>query len=308
MLKKHAMAVFPQQIRLFCCLGATESPVAAFTMKWNLKGLLMLIRYGYDITLSCAQQTPMITMMSVRDELLDQLRVQSGVKTEPEVPLRVYRDHFGNTCRRFLAPAGETRLRSDCTIEVDGSTELVENWLGVTSIGDLPDDVLMYLLGSRYCETDRLSQFAWDRFGSMQPGYAQVQAICDYVHNHIRFDYQNARATRTAYEGWQEQTGVCRDFAHLAITLCRCLNIPTRYVNGYIGDIGVPVNGPMDFAAWMEVYLEGGWHTFDPRNNMPRIGRLVVAYGRDAADVPLIHSFGPHLLKKFHIWTDEVVN
>jgi transglutaminase-like putative cysteine protease len=268
----------------------------------------MLIRYGYDITLSCAQQTPMITMMSVRDEFLDQLRIQSAVSTEPEVSLRVYRDQFGNTCRRFLAPAGEIRLHSDCTIEVDGLTEPVETWLGVTSIGDLPDEVLIYLLGSRYCETDRLSQFAWDNFGYLQPGYAQVQAICDYVHNHIRFNYQNARATRTAYEAWQEQTGVCRDFAHLAITLCRCLNIPTRYVNGYIGDIGVPVNGPMDFAAWMEVYLEGGWHTFDPRNNMPRIGRLVVAYGRDAADVPLIHSFGPHFLNKFHIWTDEVVN
>lgn len=268
----------------------------------------MLIRYGYDITLSCAQQTPMITMMSVRDELMDQIRSQSGLSTEPEVALSVYRDQFGNTCRRFLAPAGEIRLKSDCVIEVDGSAEPVESWLGVTSIGDLPDEVLIYLLGSRYCETDRLSQFAWDNFGYLQPGYAQVQAICDYVHNHIRFNYQNARATRTAFEGWQEQAGVCRDYAHLAITLCRCLNIPTRYVNGYIGDIGVPVNGPMDFAAWMEVYLEGGWHTFDPRNNMPRIGRLVVAYGRDAADVPLIHSFGPHLLNKFHIWTDEVVN
>ncbi len=267
----------------------------------------MLIRYGYDITLSCAQPTPMITMMSVRDELRDAIRSQSGLRTQPEVGLSAYRDLWGNTCRRFVAPAGEIRLFSDGTIEVPRTTEEVKPWLGVTPIADLPDEVLIFLLGSRYCETDRLSQFSWDTFGYLPPGHAQVQAICDYVHDHIRFNYQNARATRTAFEGWQEQTGVCRDFAHLAITLCRCLNIPTRYVNGYIGDIGVPVTGPMDFAAWMEVYLEGAWHTFDPRNNKPRIGRLVVAYGRDAADVPLIHSFGPHLLQRFHIWTDEIV-
>ena len=175
-----------------------------------------------------------------------------------------------------------------------------------TPVANLPDHVLMYLLGSRYCETDKLSQLAWDLFGNVQPGFTRVQAICDYVHNHIRFDYQNARYTRTAHEGWQEQTGVCRDFAHLAITLCRCMNIPTRYVNGYLGDIGVPVTGLMDFAAWMEVYLDGAWHTFDARNNKPRIGRIVVAYGRDAADVPLIHSFGPHILQKFLVVTDAV--
>ena len=266
----------------------------------------MLIRYGYDITLSCSQPTPMITMMSVRDELRDALRSQSGVKTEPAAALSVYRDLWGNTCRRFVAPAGQIQLTSDCTIEVTRAAEAVDPTAGVTAIADLPDEVLIFLLGSRYCETDRLSQFAWDNFGNLPPGYAQVQAICDYVHNHIRFDYQNARATRTAFEGWQEQTGVCRDFAHLAITLCRCMNIPTRYVNGYIGDIGVPVTGPMDFAAWMECYLDGRWHTFDPRNNKPRIGRLVVAYGRDAADVPLIHSFGPHMLLNFFVWTDEI--
>ena len=266
----------------------------------------MLVRFGYDITVFCLQDTPMITMMAARDELGDQLRRQSGVTSEPVVPTSVYRDLFGNSCRRLLAPAGLFTLRSDSVIELSPLADPVEPWLGQTAIADLPDEVLIYLLGSRYCETDRLSQFAWDRFGGIAPGHAQVQAVCDYVHNHIRFDYMNARATRTAFDAWQEQTGVCRDFAHLAIALCRCLNIPTRYVNGYIPDIGVPVTGPMDFAAWMEVYLDGAWRTFDPRNNIPRIGRIVVAYGRDAADVPLIHSFGPHVLQKFQIWADEV--
>ena len=266
----------------------------------------MLIRFGYDITVTCPQPTPMIAMMSPRDERRDDLRVQAAVLTVPQVATSVYRDLFGNTCRRFTAPAGLFRVRSDCTIESGDAPDPVLPWLRETPLADLPDDTLIYLLGSRYCETDRLSQLAWDLFGQTPPGWPRVQAICDYVNGHIRFNYMNARSTRTAYEAWQEGTGVCRDFAHLAVAFCRCMNIPTRYVNGYLGDIGVPVTGPMDFAAWMEVYLDGAWHTFDPRNNRPRIGRIVVARGRDAADVPLIHSFGPHTLVKFEVWTDQV--
>lgn len=266
----------------------------------------MLIRYGYDITVSCPQDTPMISMMSVRDERRDDLRMQAAIVTTPQVPTTTYRDMFGNTCRRFVAPAGLFSLRADCTIESGALADPVMPWLKETPIAEVPDEAVVYLLGSRYCETDKLSQFAWDMFGQTTPGWSRVQAICDYVHNHIKFNYMNARVTRTAFEGWQEGTGVCRDFAHLAITLCRCMNIPTRYVNGYLGDIGVPVTGPMDFAAWMECYLDGQWVTFDPRNNKPRIGRIVVAYGRDAADVPLIHSFGAHVLQKFTVWTDEI--
>jgi len=266
----------------------------------------MLIRFGYDITVHCPQPTPMIAMMSPRDERRDDLRVQLAIATTPVVPTTVYRDLFGNTCRRFVAPAGPFTIRSDSTIYAPRVPDPVLPHLGETPLSDLPDDTLMYLLGSRYCETDRLSQIAWDLFGHTRPGWERVQTIVDYVHNHIRFDYQNARSTRTAFEAWQEGTGVCRDFAHLAVAFCRCMNIPTRYVNGYLGDIDVPVGGPMDFAAWMEVYLDGAWYTFDPRNNTPRIGRIVVAYGRDAADVPLIHSFGPHALLKFQVWTDEV--
>ncbi len=266
----------------------------------------MLIRYGYDIAVSCPQATPMITMMTLRDERRDDLRRQGGFVTTPPVPTTVYRDLFGNTCRRFVAPAGIFRIRSDSTILSDGQPDPVHPTARETPISYLPDDTLMYLLGSRYCETDRLSQLAWDMFGATAPGWARVQAICDRVNSHIRFDYQQARATRTAFDAWQEGIGVCRDFAHLAIAFCRCMNIPARYVNGYLGDIGVPVTGPMDFSAWMEVFLDGQWHTFDPRNNKRRIGRIMVAYGRDAADVPLIHSFGPHLLQNFLVWTDEV--
>ena len=266
----------------------------------------MLIRFGYEITVSCPQDTPMVIMMSVRDERRDDIRLQTGLSTLPEVPCTAYRDPFGNTCRRFVAPAGQLTLRSDSTILGSPDPDPVTPGAGETPIADLPDETLMFLLGSRYCETDRLSQTAWDLFGGSAPGWSRVQAICDYVHRHIRFDYQLARSTRSAFDAWQEGVGVCRDFAHLAIAFCRCMNIPTRYVNGYMGDIGVPVTGPMDFSAWMEVFLDGRWHTFDPRNNRPRIGRIVVAYGRDAADVPLIHSFGPHVLDAFLVWTDEV--
>jgi transglutaminase-like putative cysteine protease len=268
----------------------------------------MLIRFGYEITVSCQQSTPMVTMMSIRDERRDDLRSQSGLATLPGVDCTSYRDLFGNTCRRFVAPAGKLTLRSDSTIFSSPDPDPVAFHARETPIASLPDDTLMFLLGSRYCETDRLSQTAWDLFGTIAPGWSRVQAICDYVNRHIRFDYQQARSTRTAHDAWLERVGVCRDFAHLAIAFCRCMNIPTRYVNGYMGDIGVPVTGPMDFSAWMEVFLEGRWHTFDPRNNRPRIGRIGVAYGRDAADVPLIHSFGPHNPESFLVWTDPIAD
>ncbi len=222
------------------------------------------------------------------------------------MPSSTYLDLFGNRCRRIVAPAGDFRIWGDATIEDDGAPDQVIPDAREIPVPDLPDDCLVYLLGSRYCETDRLSQIAWDVFGATPPGWGRVQAICDFVHNHIRFDYMAARATRSAYEAFHERVGVCRDFAHLALTFCRCLNIPARYVNGHLGDIGVPVVDPMDFSAWIEVFIGGAWHTFDPRNNAPRIGRIVVARGRDAADIPLINSFGPHVLKSFRVWTYEV--
>jgi len=266
----------------------------------------MLIRFGYDITVSCGQDTSMICLLSIRDERRSDLRMAESVALTPDMPSTLYRDLFGNICRRFVAPPGPMRLWGDGIVADSGLLDPFEPMAHETPIANLPDDTLLYLLGSRYCETDRLSQIAWDLFGHLPHGWARVQAICDYVHGHIAFNYQNARFTRTAYEAWQEQTGVCRDFAHLAIALIRCMNIPARYVNGYLGDIGVPVVLPMDYSAWIEVFVGGRWMTFDPRNNKPRIGRIKVALGRDAADVPLIHSFGPHLLQEFKVWCYEV--
>ena len=266
----------------------------------------MFIRYGYEITVTCPQPTALVCLLSVHDDRAADIRVPESTFTMPDVPTTTYRDLFGNRCRRLVAPVGDLTIWGDATIEDSGQPDRVAPLAREHPVPDLPDACLTYLMGSRYCETDRLSQIAWDMFGNVSPGWHRVQAICDFVHAHIRFDYMQARSTRTAFEVFHERVGVCRDFAHLAVALCRCLNIPARYVNGHLGDIGVPVVDPMDFSAWMEVFLEGEWNTFDPRNNIPRVGRIVVARGRDAADIPLINSFGPHVLKGFRVWTYEV--
>lgn len=268
----------------------------------------MLIRYGYDITVSCPVPTPMVCFLGVHDERVDDLRSPEKWTTTPDVATTTYRDSFGNVGRRLVAPAGDFSIKGEGAIEDDGMPDVVDGSAMEMPVADLPDDCLVYLMGSRYCETDRLSQIAWNLFGQVSPGWGRVQAICDFVNRHIVFGYQNARATRTAFEAFQEGVGVCRDYAHLAIAFCRCMNIPARYVNGYLGDIGVPIVDPMDFSAWIEVHLGGRWVTFDPRNNTPRIGRVVVARGRDAVDVPLINSFGPHVLRSFGVWAYDVAN
>ncbi|NEJ71647.1 transglutaminase family protein [Rhizobium phaseoli] len=268
----------------------------------------MLIRYGYEMTLTCPQPTALVCLLSVHEDRTADIRIPETVFTTPDVATSTYRDLFGNRCLRLVAPAGDLTIWGDATIDDDGKPD--RSLLGARElpVSELPDDCLVYLMGSRYCETDRLSQIAWDMFGTVSSGWGRVQAICDFVHGHIRFDYMQARSTRTAFEAFHERVGVCRDFAHLAVALCRCLNIPARYINGHLGDIGIPVVDPMDFSAWIEVFLDGAWHTFDPRNNTPRIGRIIVARGRDAADIPLINSFGPHVLKAFRVWTYEVTN
>lgn len=248
----------------------------------------------------------MVCLVSSRDAQQESASTASErLQTDPGVPVTTHRDRFGNLAHRFIAPAGMFSIVNDGLIEIENTPDPVVPEAREIPVEDLPADCLEYLLGSRYCETDKLSQTAWDMFGTMEPGWNRVQAICDFVHNHLKFDYMAARVTRSALEALQEGTGVCRDYAHLAIALCRCMNIPARYVNGYLGDFGVkdPTGDPPDFSAWIEVYLGGRWHTFDPRNNTPRIGRIVVARGHDAVDVPMIYSFGPHWLEHFEVWT-----
>jgi transglutaminase-like putative cysteine protease len=265
------------------------------------------IRAGYDIVFQCFQVTPMTLMLSIdparRGDLLSEHRIQFS----PNIPSRDYVDMFGNTCTRIVAPAGLIEMRNDFLISDSGLPDEVAPDARQLEVGDLPDDVLVYLLGSRYCDTQKLSTLAWSLFGGVTPGWQRVQAICDYVHDRITFGYEHARSDRTASEGHEERVGVCRDFAHLAVTLCRCMNFPARYCTGYLGDIGVPVDlAPMDFSAWFEVYLDGRWFTFDSRHNHPRIGRIVVARGRDAADVAISTSFGAACLASFAVITEEV--
>ncbi len=267
----------------------------------------MLIQVGYELVFYCPQETPMILMVNVHYSRASDLVTPDLLITDPETPITAYRDGFGNWCTRIAAPAGGIRLTSTGVVRDSGETDVLRPSARQHPLQELPEDSLVFLLGSRYCETDLLSDAAWSRFGQTTPGWPRVQAICDFVHNHIAFDYQKARPTRTAWEAFNEGVGVCRDFAHLAIALCRCMNIPARYCTGYLGDMGtLPPYGLMDFAAWIEVYLGGAWHTFDPRNNVPRIGRVLIARGRDATDVAIATTFGPYTLEGFKVWTDEI--
>jgi transglutaminase-like putative cysteine protease len=267
----------------------------------------MKLRVGYELVYDCPQPTPMMLMLNVHYSRAGDAVVPDRLVADPDVPMRTYRDSFGNWCSRIVAPAGRIRLSTDAIVEASDEPEYLPRQAEQHEVQDLPDECLQFLLGSRYCETDRLSDLAWSLFGGTPPGAARVQAICDYVHRRIAFDYQDARSTRTAFEAHQEQRGVCRDFAHLAVAFCRCMNIPARYCTGYLSDIGIPPPyGPMDFAAWLEAYVGGEWHVFDPRNNMPRIGRVLMARGRDAADVAISNTFGPNTLSSFTVVAEQV--
>jgi transglutaminase-like putative cysteine protease len=267
----------------------------------------MRIRIGCELTYDFAAPTPMIALLNAHYSHAPQLERPDLLTTSPPVPVTSYRDGFGNWCARLTAPAGRFTLGTDGVVRDDGARDPVEPTAAQHAVEDLPSEALEYLLPSRYCETDLLSAEAWRLFGATPPCWARVQAVCDFVNAHVVFDYMQARATRTAAETYAERVGVCRDFTHLAVAFCRGLNIPTRYCTGYVSDIGeTPPFGPMDFAAWMEVWLGGRWRTFDPRNNSPRIGRILIATGRDAADVPLTHTFGPNVLAGFRVWCDEI--
>ena len=269
----------------------------------------MEIRAGYDIAFQCFQETPMVLMLSIEPARLGDLLSEHRIRFSPEIASRDYADMFGNTCTRIVAPPGLLEIRNRFLIADSGLPDEVAPQARQLEVRDLPDEVLIYLLGSRYCDTEKLSNLAWSLFGGITSGWQRVQAISDYAHDRISFGYHHARSDRTASEGHEERIGVCRDFAHLAVTLCRCMNIPARYCTGYLGDIGVPIDpAPMDFSAWFEVYLDGRWFTFDARHNHPRIGRIVMARGRDAADVAICTNFGGVLLARFSVITDEVTS
>lgn len=266
----------------------------------------MRLRLGCRLSFDLAAPTPMILLLNVHYSRASALERPDLLTTDPAVPIEAYRDAFGNWCSRIVAPAGRMTVMTDGILNDDGLSDPVGLEAEQHAVEDLPAEVLQFLLPSRYCESDVLSDFAWTTFNDLPLGWARVQGVCDYVHNHVTFGYEHSRPTRTAVGAYEEGVGVCRDFTHLAVALCRSLNIPTRYCTGYVSDIGRPPQAAaMDFAAWMEVYLGGKWWTFDPRNNDTRFGRVLIARGRDAADVPLTHSFGQHELTGFEVWIGE---
>jgi transglutaminase-like putative cysteine protease len=267
----------------------------------------MKIRVGYELIYDFPKSTPMIMVLGTHFTRASDVIVPDYLTTSPSVPISPYRDVFGNWCSRIVAPPGRMRLSADGVVRDTGLPDVVAPSASQHPVEDLPAETLIFLLGSRYCETDRLSDVAWNLFEKSPPGWARVQAICDWVHDHIAFGYEFANPTKSAFDVYTEGKGVCRDFNHLAATFCRCMSIPARYVTGYLGDIGVPSDvNPMDFSAWFEAYLGGHWHTFDARHNTPRIGRILMAVGRDAADVAMTTNFGSAILKKFVVITDEI--
>lgn len=266
----------------------------------------MLIRLGYDIQFETPAPVAMVALLQVHPSRETDLRGPDKLQLEPSIEVEEYMDSFGNRCSRFLAPQGILRLWNSTLIEDSGEPDPINPGARQLPVERLPPDTLRYLINSRYCEIDRFCNIATELFGHTAPGWSRVQAVCDWVHEKVTFGYHFARATKTAMDVYTERTGVCRDFQHLAVTFCRCLNIPARYVTGYLADIGVPHDpNPMDFSAWFEAYLEDRWWAFDARHNQRRIGRVLMAAGRDAADVAITTSFGAAQLKDFKVIAEE---
>jgi len=267
----------------------------------------MKLRVGYELQYEFLQPTPVILMLNIHYTRVSDLAMPDNIVVSPSVPISGYRDGFGNWCSRLVAPAGHMLISGDSVVRDTGRPDPVVPDARQVPVEDLPEEALVFLLASRFCDSDRLLDLAWELFGATEPGWSRVQAVCDFTHRHITFGYEHARATRTASEAYDERRGVCRDYAHLAVAFCRALNIPARYCTGYLSDAGMsPPYPPGDFAAWLEAYLDGHWHTFDPRNNVPRFGRVLMARGRDAADVAITTTFGDNTLQGFRVWADEI--
>ena len=262
----------------------------------------MMLRLGYDIRFEIPSPVAMIALLNVHPSRGADLRSPDELRVEPGTQIETFIDGFGNRCTRFVAQQGTLRLSNLTLLEDRGFADQVNYGARELPVQELPTHLLGYLLNSRYCEVDRFATIASELFGGIAPGWGRVQAICDWVHANISFGYQYARPTKTALDVFGERSGVCRDFQHLAVTLCRALHIPARYATGYLGDIRVPAApSPMDFSAWFEVYLEGRWWTFDARYNCPRFGRVLMAVGRDASDVAMTTSFGMANLTHFSV-------
>lgn len=267
----------------------------------------MHIKVGFEIAYAAAQPTPMVIMLNIHPSRAADIIGEETVVAEPDVPIRFYRDSFDNICGRLVAPAGGVRLKGSALVRDSGLPDETMPDAQQAPIEQLPNELLLYLMPSRYCETDKLTDIAWSHFARTKPGWERVCAITEFVHDHVTFGYEHAHHMKSAHDVYEQKAGVCRDFAHLALTFCRCMGIPARYCTGYMGDIGIPRDpAPMDFSGWFQAYLSGKWFTFDARHNVPRIGRILMGTGRDAADVALSTSFGRMELKKFLVVSDEV--
>ena len=264
----------------------------------------MLVRVGCQFEYEAPEPTPSVWQVRPHADGAHRIVTETW---DPPAPARVYVDAYGNLCDRITLPPGPSVLRYDGTVDVPSTPDEMDPYATETAIDELPDEAFAYLLPSRFCWPDVLHDAAWELFASAKPGWARVQAVCDWVHENIRYEVGASNAMTTAFDVWMSRTGVCRDFTQLGMTLCRALNIPARYVGGYIPDIGVtPIDLPMDFCSWFEVWLDGRWWTFDPRNNVPRTGRVVVARGRDALDGAMATTWGAAELKIMNVWADEV--
>jgi transglutaminase-like putative cysteine protease len=267
----------------------------------------MIIQAGYRISFQCPNWTPMLLQGNVHPSRDGDLQSPDVIQSDPPLPMKSYFDFYGNKVTRTDVPPGLVTFYNRFEIFDSGEPDVMPASDVLTPISQLPDDVLLYLVSSRYCDSDALASFAWMKFGYIAGGYSRVRAICDFVHQHLRFSYPEASPVRSASDALRERVGVCRDFAHLAIALCRAMNVPARYCTGYLGDIGVPLDpNPMDFSGWFEVFLDGRWYSMDARHNRPRIGRIVMCRGRDAADVAITTAFGVANLALFEVTTLEM--
>ncbi len=267
----------------------------------------MILRLGYDIQFEIPASVAMVTLLNVHPSRVADLRAPDELRAEPAAQMESFIDSFGNRCVRFVAQQGPLRLSNSTLVYDSGQPDRLSPDAREIPVQELPHEALRYLYNSRYCEVDRFSTIALELFGAAPPGWSRVQAICDWIHTRVSFGYQHARPTKSALDVYTERFGVCRDFQHLAVTMCRALNIPARYATGYLGDIGVPASpSPMDFSAWFEVYLEDRWWTFDARHNQPRVGRVLMATGRDASDVAMTTSFGMANLTQFTVISEQL--